>query len=594
MKLWVMGLSLFMSFICDEALANQEKNQSISPFCLPTQSCWPTKTQWDELNRQVNGRLIRGHSPLYPCIQNAKSAACQEVLNKLKNPYFIEAHPGATQSNGWVDAWQSAVSPYVIAVENAQEIAAAVNFARKHRIKLVVKGTGHDYLGRSNAPNSLLLWTHNMRQVTIHDHFIPQGCPQTHTPTTAVTLAAGTRWLEAYKEVTTHHGHYVQGGGCVTVGAAGGFIQGGGFGSFSKKFGTGAAGVLEVEMITADGTIRIVNSCQNQDLFWALKGGGGGTYGIVSKITLQTHELPALFGKVKGSITAKSDTAYAKLIHYFIHFYRLNLNNEHWGEQVALTPNNKMNFSLVFVGLNKAEVDKLWQPFLHWLTKKPEQYQVHFNSITRPARHYWDFDYLIENAPDAIEVNQEKNASAGEFWWASNQSEVSVYINYYLSMYLPFKLFAKDNSTHFARTLFAASRFTEVVLHFNKGLSGAPSDVIARQKNTSMNPEVLNAAALVIISGGQQDTYAHIAGHQPDLIKAKEAIKKARKAMELLHALSPDSGAYPNEADYFIKHWQSALWGSNYPKLLQIKHKYDPQNIFTCHHCVGSESSSGS
>ncbi len=560
-----------------------------SEYCLPNQSCWPTQAQWDALNKQVNGHLQQGHSPLSPCMKNSNSMACKAILNQLKNPYFIESQPGATQSNGWVDAWQSTVSPYVVAVENVQEIAAAVNFARKHSLKLVVKGTGHDYLGRSNAPNSLLIWTHNMRKVTLHDHFVPQGCPAMHPPKPAVTVAAGTRWIEAYKEVTTNNGRYVQGGGCATVGAAGGFIQGGGFGSFSKKFGTGAAGILEAEIVTADGIIRTANACQNQDLFWALKGGGGSTYGVVSKITLLTHNLPSSFGKVKGTITAKSDAAYEQLIHHFINFYRINLNNEHWGEQVSFNPNNQMIFSLVFEGLSKTEVDKLWQPFLDWLAKKPEQYQFDLNSATRPARHYWDLDYLIANAPDAIVVNKEKNASSGEFWWASNQSEVSMYINYYLSMYLPFKLFAKENSAHFARTLFNASRATEIALHFNKGLSGASSDATARQKNTAMNPEALDAAALIIISGGQQDTYAHIGGHKPDLIKAKKAIRQANKAMDLLHTLSPNSGTYPNEADYFIKNWQYALWGSNYPKLLQIKHKYDPHNVFTCHHCVGSE-----
>ncbi|MCW8445337.1 FAD-dependent oxidoreductase [Fluoribacter gormanii] len=579
MKLWMMVCFLFMSSICNGA----------SKYCFPNQPCWPTQAQWDELNKQVNGHLLRGQSPLSPCVKNSKSSSCQKILHELRNPYFIESQAGATQSNGWVDAWQTAVSPYVVAVKNAQEIAAAVNFARKHRIKLVVKGTGHDYLGRSNAPNSLLIWTHNLRQVTIQEQFIPQGCPKTQAPTTAVTLAAGTRWIEVYKEVTTNNGRYVQGGGCTTVGAAGGFIQGGGFGSFSKKFGTGAAGVLEAEIITADGTIRTVNACQNQDLFWALKGGGGGTYGIVSKITLQTHDLPTRFGKVKGIITAKSNSAYQQLIHYFIHFYQHNLNNEHWGEQVTLTPDNKMNFSLVFSGLSKTEVDKLWQPFLNWLARRPEQYQFNLKSATRPARHYWDFDYLLANAPDAIVINKEKNAAPDEFWWASNQSEVSMYINYYLSMYLPFTLFTKENSTLFTKTLFDASRFTEITLHFNKGLSGAPKDTLARQKNTAMHPAVLNAAALVIISGGQQDTYANIAGHKPDLIKAKEAIKQANKAMALLQTLAPHSGTYPNEADYFIKNWQSALWGSNYPKLLHIKHKYDPENIFTCHHCVGSE-----
>ncbi|MCW8408957.1 FAD-binding protein [Legionella sp. PATHC035] len=579
MKLWMIVFSLLMHCFCYGA----------SAYCLPNQACWPSQKQWDALNRQVNGHLLQGHSPLSPCIKNSNSIACSDMLNKLKNPYFIESQPGATQSNGWVDAWQSAVSPYVVAVENEQEIASAVNFARQHRIKLVVKGTGHDYLGRSNAANSLLIWTHNMRKVTLHDHFIPQGCPTTQTPKPAVTLAAGTRWIEAYKEVTTNNGRYVQGGGCTTVGAAGGFIQGGGFGSFSKKFGTGAAGILEAEIITADGIIRTANACQNQDLFWALKGGGGGTFGIVSKITLLTHDLPSSFGKVKGTITAKSDAAYQQLIRYFIDFYRDHLNNEHWGEQVSFTSGNKITFSLVFEGLSKPEVDTLWQPFLAWLSTKPEQYQFQWDSATRPAQHYWDFDFLIANAPNAIVVNQDKKASPSEFWWASNQAEVSMYINYYLSMYLPFQLFAQENSDHLAKTLFNASRFTEVALHFNKGLSGASSDATARQKDTAMNPEVLDAAALVIISGGQQNSYANIAGHKPDLVKAKKEIHQANKAMELLHGLSPNSGTYPNEADYFIKNWPSALWGSNYPKLLQIKHKYDPHNVFSCHHCVGSE-----
>jgi FAD/FMN-containing dehydrogenase len=571
-----------------EVLANQSK-QSPPSYCLPKQSCWPTKVQWDELNKQVHGHLLQGNSPLSPCITAPKSTLCREVLNKLKNPYFIESQSGATQSNGWVGAWQSAVSPYVVAVGNAQEIANAINFARKHKIKLVVKGTGHDYLGRSNAPHSLLIWTHNMRKVTIQNHFTPRGCQTTQAATTTVTAEAGTRWLEAYKEVTGNHGRYVQGGGCTTVGVAGGFIQGGGFGSFSKKFGTGAAGILEAEIITADGSIRIANSCQNQDLFWAIKGGGGGTYGVVSKITLKTHELPSVFGRVNGIITAQSDTDYQRIIEHFIHFYRVNLNNEHWGEQVSLSPQNQMKFAMAFQGLSKNEVDTLWQPFRDWLAKHAQNYQFTLNSVTRPAQQYWDLDYLIRNQPAAIAVNQSENAASGEFWWASNQAEVSMYINYYRSMYLPFKLFAQENTHRFANTLYDASRLTEVTLHFNKGLSGASADAIKRQKNTAMNPEVLDAAALIIIADGQQDSYANIMGHQPNLIKAREVNKKADKAMELIHALSPNSGTYPNEADYFIKDWQTKLWGNNYSKLLRVKHKYDPHNVFNCHHCVGSD-----
>ena len=88
--------------------------------------------------------------------------------------------------------------------------------------------------------------------------------------------------MQAYDAVTTQGGRYVQGGGCLTVGLAG-LVQSGGFGSYSKRYGLAAGSLLEAEVVTADGKIRIANACTNADLFWALKGGGGGTFGVVSR-----------------------------------------------------------------------------------------------------------------------------------------------------------------------------------------------------------------------------------------------------------------------------------------------------------------------
>lgn len=205
---------------------------------------------------------------------------------------------------------------------------AAVNFAREHGVRLVVKGTGHDYLGRSNAPDSLLVWTHNMRDVTVHDDFRISGGTGAGVP--AISVGAGTRWLEAYVAASQHR-RYVHGGGCTGVGAAGGFLQGSGFGSYSKRFGTGAAGIVELEVVTAEGKILIANDAQNQDLFWALRGGGGGTFGVVTRATLLTHPIPQLGGLLTGSIKARSDEAFRALLGQLVRFYPANLNNPHWG-----------------------------------------------------------------------------------------------------------------------------------------------------------------------------------------------------------------------------------------------------------------------
>ena len=157
----------------------------------------------------------------------------------LDNPFYIGDQPGITQTLGWANAWATKPSVYAVAARNADDIAAAVNFARENRLRLVVKGGGHSYQGTSNAADSLLVWTRHMNDITMHDTFRSPGLRGHHAPQPAVTVGAGTIWLHAYDAVTTKAGRYVQGGGCTTVGVAG-LIQSGGFGSFSKHYGTAA------------------------------------------------------------------------------------------------------------------------------------------------------------------------------------------------------------------------------------------------------------------------------------------------------------------------------------------------------------------
>lgn len=101
-------------------------------------------------------------------------------------------------------------------------------------------------------------------------------------------------WMAPYQAVTTQGGRYVQGGSCTTIGGAG-LVN-----SFSKRFGTAVARLLEAEIVTADGRVRIVNECNDPDLFWALKGGGGSTCGVVTRVTSRTHEPPSFFGAAWG------------------------------------------------------------------------------------------------------------------------------------------------------------------------------------------------------------------------------------------------------------------------------------------------------
>ena len=229
-------------------------NGTLSRRVRPGDPSWPRAAEWDGLKQALGGRLIKIEPLLAGCSVGAESDACHDLLRSLRNPFFIGEQPGVTESTGWVDAWMSAPSVYAVAAQSAADVAAAVNFAREHNLRLVVKGGGHSYLGTSNAPDSLLVWTRAMNGIAMHDNFVPQGCAGPPQP--AVSVGAGAIWLHVYDAVTTKAGRYVQGGGCTTVGVAG-LIQSGGFGSLSKNYGTAAASLLEAEVVTADGKVRI-------------------------------------------------------------------------------------------------------------------------------------------------------------------------------------------------------------------------------------------------------------------------------------------------------------------------------------------------
>jgi hypothetical protein len=251
--------------------------RSLRSRVRPSDLSWPSPASWAKLKQDVGGNLIEVHSLFGSCATEPNGTACLEAHKNIGNPFWIGDQPAGTQVSGWLDAWTPGVSAYAIKARNSADVAAGVNFARKNNLRLVVKGAGHSYLGTSNAPDSVLIWTRAMSQVTLHDAFVGKGCEGRITPVPAVSAEAGAVWIDLYNAVTVQGGRYVQGGGCADVGVAG-LIQSGGFGSCSKGFGTAASGLIEAEIVTADGQVRIVNACSDPDLFWAIKGGGGGTF----------------------------------------------------------------------------------------------------------------------------------------------------------------------------------------------------------------------------------------------------------------------------------------------------------------------------
>lgn len=554
--------------------------------CIPSLPCWPTDGDWEQLSQELNGKLVKPKSSITVCEENAVSDDCKAALKALKNPFAIGANPGDTQSQGWMGAWMNTPSTYAVEAESAEDVAAAIKFAGKHNIRVVIKGAAHDYLGRNTAPNSLLIWTHNMRDTEYVKEFVPEGCPMEMKAFPAITVGAGTRWLEAYDLATNKHNEYVQGGGCTTVGVAGGFTQGGGFGQFSKQYGTGAASVAEVEVVTGSGRIIKANECQNSDLFWAIRGGGGGTFGVVTKMTLKTHPLPKTMGLMEGTIHAKNDADYRKLVSKFLSFYRDNLNNPNWGEQIKFDADNNIKIFMMYINISKDEALSTFKPMQEFVNTYQGSYDMKLDAHAITANKLWDMRYMQKNYPELITINDAKKK---QFWWTPNSGEVSAYWFTYQSWWLPIKLFDGKSAEKLADTIVNASRLATVALHINKGLSGASKEAIAEGKKTSTHPGVYDAAALLIMSARTSDHFVGVKNKEPDQVKGQDAVANINEAMQMFRDLAPNAGSYANEADYFMQDWQKAFWGKNYRRLLKIKQKYDRSGMFICHHCVGSE-----
>lgn len=155
-----------------------------------------------------------------------------------------------------------------------------------------------------------------------------------------------------------------------------------------------------------------------------------------------------------------------------------------------------------------------------------------------------------------------------------------MFLHGYESLWMPAALLAPERRAVLADALMAGSRRMTVSLHFNKGMAGGDPTAIERARDTATNPEAMDAFALAIIAtGGNPGDESKAAGHA-------EAVDSATSA---LAPLAPAGGSYVSESNFFNRGWAKSFWGSNYPRLLAAKRRFDPDGLFFVHHGVGTE-----
>lgn len=571
-------VSIFPSFPASAAVRRAERVR-------PSDANWPTAAEWRALAGRLDGALEESRSAMDALMEQTGGEITEAVREKLVNPFYLQDFSGSTQSQGWLDGWKSAQSAKVGIPRNAKDVAELVSFAREHKLRLVIKGGGHSYYGQSNAPDSLLVWTRDLTGITLHDSFVPEGGSGSGQP--AVSVASGEKFIDLYGEVVVRHGRYVQGGGCTSVGV-GGHAQGGGFGHFSKYGGMTAANLLEAEIVVASGEVLVANAYQHSDLFWALKGGGAG-WGITTRLTLATRELPERFGFIGFGLQARDEKAFRDLVEAFIAVARENLVDAAWGEQVHFAPDNRMFVKMTFIDLAPEAVKRIWTPVLDLAEREAYSFTEDLVLYDTPAQKWWDLEFRATEMPETIVLDQASSHAGKRFFWNGDNGETNVFWAGYESAWLSQGLLADTKAATLADTIIDAAKLVRFAFHFQKGLAGASEERLAEARDTPVHPSVLDAFALLLVAGAQQTVIDGVDGQELDEPALREKARRIRGVYERFRAIEPDTGSYSAEMNFHEENWQSAAWGENYGRLLAIKNRYDPDGLFTGHHQVGSE-----
>ncbi|MGB0094430.1 MAG: FAD-binding oxidoreductase, partial [Solirubrobacteraceae bacterium] len=146
-------------------------------------------------------------------------------------------------------------------------------------VPIRARSGGHNYAGYSTlGGNGVVLDLRNMRGISV-----ARG-------NGSVTIGTGSQLIDVYAALAAH-GATIPAGSCPSVGIAG-HAMGGGMGLAGRQFGLTTDNILSAQIVTADGRLRTVNSRSNPDLLWALRGGGGGNFGVVTSLTFRLHAVP--------------------------------------------------------------------------------------------------------------------------------------------------------------------------------------------------------------------------------------------------------------------------------------------------------------
>ncbi|OTB06057.1 hypothetical protein M426DRAFT_72414 [Hypoxylon sp. CI-4A] len=530
---------------------------------------WPSEPVWNLFNILLGGALVETvpyAASCYDSFGDYNTSKCSFITNNWINASIYHTED-PTSVNAVLFQGATCMPPllvpskggctvggypsYSITARNVAQIQLAVNFARNLNLRLVIKNTGHDFSAKSVGMGALSIWTHNLKQIQFFRNYW-QG--SYYGP--AFKLGTGVQAYEAY-EAARDNGVTIVGGEGRTVGVMGGFLLGGGHSPLSSLYGLAADQVLSMEVVTADGRFVTASETSHPDLFWALRGGGGSTFGVVTSVVIKAHpkiKVTTMTYLLQTGPTVTAEQFWAALRAFFDGFitYTDAGNYEYFRISQPVQGQFASDMGPWFApGMSKAQLEKLVAPLL----AKFQEIGIEVNPI---YTEYDDF-YDAWNASFPVEP------------WGSDQIRQAS------------RLFPKSNWQDPAKLNATFDAIKSVV---EEGAYIVGFNIAAAPKrgypDNAVNPAWRNAVMHAIMA-----SLWNVTSSEAEMKAASD--KLTFDWMQRWRDVSPGAGSYMSEADYIEPNFTQAFFGDKYPKLYRLKQLYDPFGVFYAHTAVGSE-----
>jgi FAD/FMN-containing dehydrogenase len=203
----------------------------------------------------------------------------RRLQQAIRGHVFERGHPGFSAVAHVYNPRFDGVLPSAVARPvDAHDVRSAIRFTVERGTAVRARSGGHSYAGYSTLSNGVVLDLRRLNSIRVDKR------------AATATIGAGAQLIDVYAALAKA-GATLPAGSCPSVGISG-VTLGGGFGLAGRRFGLTADNLIAAQIVTADGQLRTVNKRTDRHLLWALKGGGGGNFGIVTEFTFKVHRLP--------------------------------------------------------------------------------------------------------------------------------------------------------------------------------------------------------------------------------------------------------------------------------------------------------------